>query len=259
MNVKYTQCSVENRIATITLNRPEKRNAFNHELVAELKMHLTQLKEDDNAKIIRFKSNGEAFSAGADLDYLKQLQSNTYEENLQDSNHLKELFEMIYLYPKIVIAQVEGHAIAGGCGLATVCDFTFATPNAQFGYTEVKIGFIPAIVSIFLLKKVNEKTAKELLLTGKLISAHEAKSLQLIHEVIEPEKIDEFVLAFAHKLNLETSADSIKLTKELFAQLNNIDIQDAFSLAAAYNAKARATNDCKRGISAFINKEKITW
>jgi methylglutaconyl-CoA hydratase len=259
MNYTYTQIAIENRMATITLNRPEKRNALNYALVAELKMHLTNLREDPNAKIIRFKSNGEAFSAGADLDYLKQLQSNTYEENLQDSNHLKELFEMIYLYPKIVIAQVEGHAIAGGCGLATVCDFTFATPNAQFGYTEVKIGFIPAIVSIFLLKKVNEKTARELLLTGRLISATEAKSLQLIHDVIEGDQIDQHVAEFAAKINRETSADSIKLTKELFAQLNNLGIQEAFSLAADYNAKARATNDCKRGISAFINKEKITW
>ncbi len=259
MSQIYTKLDIQNRLATITLNRPEKRNAFNYELVDEIKMHLRHLKEMQEIKVVRFKSNGAVFSAGADLDYLKQLQNNTYEENLKDSNHLKELFETIYLYPKIVIAQVEGHAIAGGCGLATVCDFTFATPNAQFGYTEVKIGFIPAIVSIFLLKKINSNSAKELLFTGKLITALEAKQIHLIHEIIESEKIETYVLNFANQLCNETSGEAIRLTKELLSQLDTLSIPDAFSLAAKYNAKARATDDCKKGIAAFLNKEKITW
>lgn len=259
MNLQYTEYHVQDRIATIVLNRPDKRNAFNHALVSELKTLINQAIQNTQVKIIRIKANGEVFSAGADLDYLKQLQQNTFEENLADSNHLKELFEQLYYCPKLTIAQVEGHAIAGGCGLATVCDFTFATPSAKFGYTEVKIGFIPAIVSIFLLKKINGQQAKELLFTGKLIAAEEAKKMSLITDVIDAADINQHVIQFAQKCIAEVSADAIALTKKLMQQTETLNTHQAFSLAAEYNAKARGTDDCKKGIAAFLNKESIVW
>ncbi len=254
--VNYTNAQ---RIGYITLNRPEKRNALNSQMVSELKQAFSQAENDENCKVIVLKANGQAFSAGADLAYLQQLQQNTFDENYADSSHLKELFEQIYWNKKVVIAQVEGHAIAGGCGLATVCDFVFSVPEASFGYTEVKIGFVPAIVMFFLLRKIGEKRAKDLLLSGRLISATEAVNLELINEVIEPDKIENHVVNFASKLVSNCSADSLALTKEMIAEIQYLEGHEALDYAAKSNAKARETKDCKRGISAFLNKEKLIW
>lgn len=249
----------ENRIGYITLNRPEKRNALNSDMVTELKNYFTQAADDADCKVIVLKGEGEAFSAGADLAYLQQLQENTFDENYADSSHLKQLFEQIYWHPKVVIAQVEGHAIAGGAGLATVCDFVYSVPEAKFGYTEVKIGFVPAIVMFFLLRKVNEKTAKELLLSGKLISASEAEKKDLINGVFEPDQIQNKVAEFAQKLVSNCSGDSLKLTKLMIADIQSKPDKEALDYAARTNATARSTEDCKKGISAFLNKEKIVW
>ena len=143
----------KDRIGFLTLNRPTKRNALNHELVTELLLGFQKAASDDSVKVIVLRANGETFCAGADLVYLQQMQKFSYEENLSDSLQLKELFLQIYTSKKVVIAQVQGAALAGGCGLITVCDFVFAVPEAKFGYTEVKIGFVPAIVMVFLLRK----------------------------------------------------------------------------------------------------------
>jgi methylglutaconyl-CoA hydratase len=151
--------SVANQTAYLTLNRPEKRNALSPEIITELKNAFDKAEQDASVKVVVLKANGESFCAGADLNYLQQLQNFSYEENLADSQHLKELFLKIYTLKKVVIAQVQGHALAGGCGLATVCDFTFAVPEAKFGYTEVRIGFIPALVAVFLIRKIGEQKA----------------------------------------------------------------------------------------------------
>jgi methylglutaconyl-CoA hydratase len=259
MAYEYVDYRLESRIAFITLNRPEKRNALNEDFVTELKAAFKAAKVDKDCRVVVLKANGKAFSAGADLAYLKQLQANTYEENLEDSRHLKELFQMIYSHPKPVIAQIEGHAIAGGCGLATVCDFSFSVPDALFGYTEVKIGFIPAIVMIFLLRKIGEGKAKELLLTGKLISAEAAKHFGLINGIYPPEEIAETVKQFAEELARTASGDSLALTKEMIAEVQHMPFKDGLDFAAAKNAEARATDDCKKGIQSFLDKNQIVW
>jgi methylglutaconyl-CoA hydratase len=205
------------------------------------------------------KANGEAFCAGADLGYLQQLQKNTFDENLEDSRHLKKLFETIYNFPKVVIAQVEGAALAGGCGLANVCDFCFATPESKFGFTEVKIGFIPAIVSVFLLRKIGEAKAKKLLLTGDIINAKEAYECGLITEIVEKESMVEYVKNKCNLLILQASDQSLALTKHLISAVQHLNIDDALEYAAFQNAKARASDDCKKGIASFLNKEKINW
>lgn len=255
----WVQYETTNKVGYITLNRPEKRNALSYEFVQDIKRILKQAIADEHCKVIVIKSSGAAFCAGADLAYLQQLQNNTYEENLADSQNLMELFHMIYHAPKIVIAQVHGPALAGGCGLATVCDFAFATPESTFGYTEVKIGFIPAIVMVFLLRKVNEKTARELLLTGKIIDAHEAKALHLITDVKSPEVLGEYVKNFATKLCNETSAQSVATIKKMISEVQHMTIAEGLNYAAQMNATARQSDDCKKGIAAFLNKEKIVW
>lgn len=257
--MKLVSFHTQNQIGYITLNRPEKRNALNSEMVTELKEAFKQASDDDSCKVIVLKAEGAAFSAGADLAYLQQLQENSYEENYADSSHLKGLFEQIYWHDKVVIAQVEGHAIAGGCGLATVCDFVFSVPEASFGYTEVKIGFIPAIVMFFLLRKVDEKTAKELLLTGKLFSAEKALNYGLLNEVVAADAMEEHVNKFAGKLVTQCSGQSLRITKLMIAEIQSMEGKEALDYAAQMNAKARGNEDCKKGISAFLQKEKIDW
>lgn len=250
---------IEERIIYISLNRPEKRNALNQQMVAELTKAFTKAKTEKKGKVIVLKAEGKAFCAGADLSYIQSLQNFSYEENLADSNQLKTLFELIYKHPKVVIAQVEGHALAGGCGLATVCDFIFSVPFAKFGYTEVKIGFIPAIVMVFLIRKIGESRAKRLLLSGEIYTAEEILSTGLFHQLCTPESISQEVHKFASSLCKNNSENAMGITKQMIAATQGMSIEDALSLAAENNAKARNTEDCKKGIAAFLNKEKPIW
>lgn len=251
--------AVSNRIASITLNRPDKRNALNSEMVNDLTTAFNQAEQDDRIKVIILKAAGEAFCAGADLSYLQQLQKNSLEENLADSTNLKNLFRKIYTLSKPVVAQVQGHALAGGCGLATVCDFCFSVPAAKFGYTEVKIGFIPAVVMVFLIRKIGDGRARELLLGGEAINADEALEKGLVTRVVQQGDLEKTVRDFAEHLVNTNSAISMKLTKQMIAEVQNLPLDAALDYAAAMNAQARATDDCKRGIAAFLNKEKIMW
>lgn len=250
---------IENRIAYLTLNRPEKRNALDDQMAQEILMQLNLLKENKDCKVLVIQAKGEAFCAGADLGYLQKLQNNSFHENLEDSRALMHMFKALYEFPKITISQVEGPALAGGCGLASLCDFCFATTNAKFGYTEVKIGFIPAIVSVFLGPKIGDNLARTMLLTGKLYSAEESLKMNLINEICEADQIAGVVKEFASKLILSVSEDSVRLTKELLKEIKGNTLDDQLNMAAEANAKARATDDCKKGISAFLNKEKIVW
>ena len=169
--IELAEYKTHNRVAYITINRPDKRNALNPELVEALTDLFLRAGHDEEVKVVVLRAIGEVFSAGADLEYLQKLQYISSQDNLEDTIAIKELFYTIYTLPKLVIAQVEGHAIAGGCGLAAVCDIIFAVPEAKFGYTEVKIGFVPALVTCFLVRKLGEGRVRELLLSGELVDA----------------------------------------------------------------------------------------
>ncbi|MEZ4805454.1 MAG: enoyl-CoA hydratase-related protein [Bacteroidia bacterium] len=251
--------NIENRIATLTLNRPEKRNALNDEMANILHQHLIELATNDDCKVLILKGNGEAFCAGADLGYLQQLQKNSFEENLADSMSLMKMFKALYEFPKVSIAQVQGAAFAGGCGLANLCDFCFATPESKFAYTEVKIGFIPAIVSVFLSPKIGENAAKRMLLTGEVFNAEQAKEMGLVTDVYEQELIGKLVEDFASRVSASTSAQSIQLTKALMNSIKALPLEKQLEMAARANAEARSTEDCQLGIKSFLNKEKLSW
>lgn len=247
------------RTGYIILNRPEKRNALSVALINRLKAALQELIYDEKIKIIVIKSSGKAFCAGADLDYIIQMRNNNFEENLRDSQNLRELFDLIFHCPKICIAQVQGPALAGGCGLATVCDFCFATPDAVFGYTEARIGFIPALVMVYLQNKISATHTRELLLTGDILSAEKALQIGLINQVIDNDKIEKTIAEFAEKLCESVSDASVAMIKEMLVGIQGKNFSEALEYAARMNAGARETEDCKRGMEAFLNKEKITW
>src|SRR5258705_10642197 len=182
------QLAFASSIATLTLNRPEKRNAISYELIDDLTRALEEVKNSP-AQILILTGAGKAFCSGMDLDNLKALTGHTPEQNLEDSRKMASLFRSLYDLPKPTIAAVNGAAVAGGSGIATLCDFTLAVPEAQFGYTEVRIGFVPAIVSTFLLRQVGEKIARDLLLTGRLFDAQEALRVGLINEIAPSDKL----------------------------------------------------------------------
>lgn len=255
----FTQYQVKNRVAYITLNRPDKRNALNEAFVTELGQCLQMAENDSEAKVIVLKANGKAFCAGADLDYLRQLQANSLQENEQDSRHLMKLFQSIHTCSKVVIAQIEGHALAGGCGLAALADFSFAVPEAKFGYTEVKIGFVPAIVMVYLIRKIGEGKAREILLSGQVFEAQKAQDLGLINKIVSANTIQNEVEEFAQELINSNSRQSMALVKKMIPHVQDLSLDDALEYAVRSNALARDTVDCKKGIAAFLNKEQIQW
>ena len=259
MDHQFVTYSVKDRVGFITLDRADKRNALNSHLISELKELFEYAEKDESCKVIVLQAKGDVFSAGADLEYLQSLQSFSRDENIADSNHLMGLFIQIYYLKKVVIASVQGHAIAGGCGLASVCDLSIASESAKFGYSEVKIGFIPAIVSVFLLRKIGEGKTKELLLTGKTISAQQATDIGLINSCVPKKNLEQSVLDLAQKLCATASADSLRSTKLMLAEMQNLSLDEGLDLAVNKNAMARESEDCKKGIDAFLNKKNLNW
>lgn len=260
MNYETIKFNIIENIGEIVLNRPEKRNALNNVLIRELTEVFQYCNKNSEIKAIILTGAGSAFCSGADLEYLDKISKYSLEENKEDSNKLLRLFSTIYEIKKPTIAMVNGPALAGGCGLATVCDFIIASKeNAKFGYPEVKIGFIPAIVMVFLIKRIGEGLTKELVITGKLIDAIEAKSINLINEYIEHEKLVEHTYEFVKKLISENSHIAIGLCKDMIINFGNLYYKQAMEYAANMNAVARMTEDCKKGIRAFLDKQKIKW
>jgi len=244
-------------IASITLNRPDKRNAISYELIQEI-LHALQEVQKSPAHILILTGAGAAFCSGMDLDNLREITKHTEEENLVDSSRMANMFRALYDFPKVTIAAVNGAAIAGGCGLATLCDLTLASAEAKFGYTEVRIGFVPAIVSTFLLRQVGEKRARDLLLTGRIIDAEEAYRLGLVNEVVGPENL----LARARELAETLAANSpasLLATKRLLKTNFQVELDRQIAAAVDENARIRTTHDFREGVSAFLEKRKPFW
>src|SRR5271157_3120671 len=228
-------------IATVTLNRPDKRNAISHELIEELHQVLHDV-EASPAQVLILTGSGVAFCSGMDLDNLRQLTKLTADENRADSERMAHMFRALYGFPKVTIAAVNGPAIAGGCGLATLCDFTLASTEAKFGYTEVRIGFVPAIVSAFLLRQVGEKQARDLLLTGRIFGADEALRLGLINEIVDADQLAARARDLSATL-LENSAASLRATKKLLSDHARAELDVQVEAAVRENAAIRSTAD----------------
>lgn len=257
MDYATIQLAYEGRVATITLNRPDKRNAISFELIGDLLQALDEVAKSD-AIVLILTGAGKAFCSGMDLENLKALLGSTPEQNLQDSKTMVQLFRSLYEFPKVTIAAVNGPAIAGGTGLALLCDFTLAVPEAKFGYTEVRIGFVPAIVSTFLLRQIGEKQARDLLLTGRIFGAEEAARLGLVNEIVPGENL----MARARELGsilIENSASSLRATKQLLTDHARMELDAHIDAAVRENAAIRQTADFREGISSFLEKRKPVW
>lgn len=247
----------DERVRTVTLNRPERRNAMTPEMQMELIAAL-----DDAAssacRVVVLRGAGDAFCSGLDLSVLQGLNDKSPEGHRLDAERVARLFRTLYELPKPTIAAVHGPAIAGGTGLATICDFTLAVPAARFGYTEARIGFVPALVSAFLALQVGDKRSRDLLLTARLFDAAEAHRLGLVNEVIAPEALNGRVRELAALL-MANSPASLATTKRLLAAQNKAWLDAAIGLAMEANAEARETADFKEGVAAFLEKRKPAW
>jgi methylglutaconyl-CoA hydratase len=244
-------------LAVITLTRPDKRNAISSQMIDELLAVLADV-QASSARVAILTGEGKAFCSGMDLDELRAIAMRTPAEHLEDSRRMARLFRTVYSFPKPLIAAVNGHALAGGCGLATLADFTIAVPDAKFGYTEVRIGFIPALVSVFLRRQIGEKRTRDLALTGRLFDAAEAQTMGLVNLVVPA--VD--LMAEARKLAatlIDASPTSLQRTKRLLVQFSEADLDREISMAVQENADIRSTPDFREGLASFLEKRPPKW
>ena len=244
---------VEGEVAKITLNRPEKRNALNEAMIAGLKQALGQATREEPVRAVVITGSGKDFCAGADLSALQKIAGASVDENLEDARSLMDLFLLIREVNVPVVAAVTGRALAGGCGLATACDLVLASADARFGYPEVKIGFVPAMVLAILRRNVSEKRAFELLTAGEEISAQQAFNIGVVNQVLEPSSFQTEVDAYVQRFS-RTSKSAVSLTKKLLYQVDALDFRNALETGVDVNVIARMTEDCQRGIARFLKK-----
>ncbi|HEV2422778.1 MAG TPA: enoyl-CoA hydratase-related protein [Candidatus Acidoferrales bacterium] len=257
MTYSTLQLTVEGELATITLDRPDKRNAISPEMIGDLMGVLDEV-ERSSARVIILTGAGSAFCAGMDLEALRNLAAQTDEQHAADAERMGKMFHRVYSFPKPLIAAVNGPAIAGGTGLATLADFTLAVPEAKFGYTEGRIGFLPAVVSVFLLRQVGEKVTRELLLTGKSFDAAEAHRLGLVTQIVARDKLMNTARELGRTL-AAMSPTSLAMTKRLILRWNEQEIERDLGVAVRESAEIRRTADFREGLSAFLDKRTPRW
>ncbi len=245
--------STTSAIRYISLNRPEKRNALHSSLISRIGEELSVADSDENLRAIVIQGKGKDFCSGADLSELRKISDNSYEDNLEDARRLAELFTFIRKVKIPVIAAVHGRALAGGCGLATACDLIVAANTARFGYPEVKIGFLPAIVMALLRRNLSEKLAFELVTQGFEFSAERAFEIGLVNKLFDEDGFDEAVRSYASVYE-KVSRSAVVLAKELLYRMDGLKFGPSMYAGAAVNAEARMTDDCKAGISRFLEK-----
>lgn len=240
-------------IRFLTLNRPEKRNALNESLISALANAIGHAGSNQTLRAVVISGAGKDFCSGADLASLQKIAESSHEENLEDARHLAELFNAIRGIDVPVIAAVHGRALAGGCGLATACDLVIATRSARFGYPEVKIGFVPAMVAAILRRNLGEKKSFELLTQGFEYSAEEALDLGLVNAVFDDEAFDTATVEYASRY-AKVSGSAVAMTKRLLYDIDALPLAEAVQLGVETNARARLTDDCKKGIAKFLEK-----
>ncbi|MEY4531053.1 MAG: hypothetical protein RLZZ156_1774 [Deinococcota bacterium] len=256
--IELVLLEIKDQIAVLTLNRPEVRNALSTALLMALQTHLATLETNPEVRAVVLTGANNTFSSGADLENLKNLLSASAEMQKQDSSLIAQTLKRIYQFPKPIIAALEGAAVAGGAGLATACDLIVAADNCKIGYTEVKLGFVAAIVSVFLIRAIGEKHARELLLTGKLTSALEAQRMGLVNEVVPTGTALTRALEIAQQI-AQNSQTALRTTKELLGSLYSLGLEDGLQHAAMVNAWIRGTDDLREGVTAFLEKRSPKW
>lgn len=249
--------AVEGGVATLTLNRPDKRNALNAELVAALTQALAETSADERVRVVVVRGAGKDFCAGADLAELERVADMGYDESVADASRLGAVFTAMRKHPCPIVAVVQGRALAGGCGLASACDLVLADEAAEFGYPEVHLGFVPAMVMAILRRKVGEGQAFDLVATGERISAARAHDLGLVQRVFRSGDLEARVTAYVSALAAKP-ASALRLSKSLLYELDTMEMHAGIVRGAEVNAEARATPECRAGVRAFLERTRQT-
>ena len=250
--------SFKDKIAKVTLNRPEVHNAFNEVMIAELTDIFKKISEDESVRVVVLTGNGKSFSAGADVNWRKKMINYSYEQNLGDSLKLAELFYLMYSLSKPIIAKVNGAAIGGGTGLVAVCDIAIASDNAKFSLSEVKLGLVPACISPYVIRKVGEGKCREFFLTGERLTAKKALELGLVNQVVPPDELDKTVGEKADQL-ISSGPKALAMCKELLKNVPGMDFEKAKAYTADMIARMRIGEEGQEGMSAFLEKRKPKW
>lgn len=259
MDFQTLTVSIADAVATVTLNRPEMRNAFNQETIHELAVAFAALSETDGVRAIVLAANGVAFCAGGDLNWMKQMAGYSEEENQQDAMRLADMLRTIYLCPKPVVARVQGDCYAGGMGLAAACDIVVASDNAAFCLSEVKLGLIPATISPYVIKAMGEQAARRYFLTAERFDAAEARRIGLAHEVVDADALDATVAAIVKSL-VSNSPHAVQEAKTLVREIAGQPIDDDMVVDTASRIAAiRASDDGREGVASFLEKRKPHW
>ncbi|MBZ2206317.1 enoyl-CoA hydratase/isomerase family protein [Massilia soli] len=260
MNTHQTlDVAVDNRVATVTLNRPDVRNAFNETTITELALAFDELGRRDDVRAIVLAANGVAFCAGADLNWMKKMAGYSHAENLDDATRLADMLRTIYLCPKPVVAKVQGDCYAGGMGLVAACDIVVAVEEANFCLSEVKLGLIPATISPYVIKAMGENAARRYFLTAERFGAQEAHRIGFAHQVVAADKLDEQVAAIVKAL-VTNSPNAVAEAKVLVRDIAGKPVTDALVLDTAERiAQIRSSPEGREGVASFLDKRKPSW
>jgi methylglutaconyl-CoA hydratase len=258
MSYSTIKLELETDLALLTFNRPEKRNALSPQLIEELLAALDAVEAAASIRVLILTGEGTAFCAGMDLEYLKGLAGQSGEQNRADARRTIRMFRRLWSFPKPVIAAVNGPAMAGGCGIATLADFTLASEEAKFGYTEVRVGFVPALISAFLQMQAGEKVARDLLLSGRIFGAAEAQSLGLVTKIVPPRELLSAARELAATL-IASSPGALQATKRLLVNCSQAELIRRLELGVEESVAIRNTVDFREGLAAFLEKRKPNW
>jgi len=260
MNYSSLTYSIEGRAAVITLNKPDRRNALDDVMIREITEVMTAVNRNTGVRVVVLTGAGTSFCSGMDIEYLQKYSQLGQEENVEDARNLLRMLQAINTAKKPVIAMVNGPALGGGCGIAAACDFVYAGKNqAKLGAPEVRLGFVPAVILFFLVKRMGESAAREFVLQGGILDPVIAKEKGLVTEIVDDNELRSAVFIFAEKLASSTSPGSITLTKDLFSRMFEMNTRDFLDYATNVNALTRKTEDFKKGIESFLKKEKLKW
>lgn len=259
MDYQTLTIAIADKVATVTLNRPDLRNAFNEHAIAELALAFDELGRSDTVRAIILGANGPAFCAGADLNWMKKMAGYSHEENQEDALRLADMLRTIYLCPKPTVAKVQGDCYAGGMGLVAACDIVVASENAGFCLSEVKLGLIPATISPYVIKAMGEQAARRYFLTAERFDAAEARRIGFAHEVVAADALDSTVAGVARAL-VNNSPNAVKEAKTLVRDIVGKTVDDALLLDTAGRIAAiRASLEGREGVASFLEKRKPTW
>lgn len=258
MNYQSIEIVQEGSVATITLNRPQVKNAFDETLIAELTAALRDLGAEDSARVIVLTGRGEVFSAGADLNWMRKVAAYGYEENIADALKLADLMETLYRTPKATVARVNGACIGGALGLVSACDIAVASSEAFFALREIRLGITPAVISPYVIRRIGEKNARDYFLTGRRMDAATAERIGLVHEVVGPGQLDDTVNDWVERF-LHSGPEAVKACKELIARVSGSPIAEVKQFTAEMIASLRGSEEGQEGFAAFFQKRKPKW